>query len=131
MRYSEEIREFFGLREGEAPSFDLLLLGLGQDGHIASIFPGSAAEQEDKKLVAAVHGDNMPMERITLTLPVLNRAVSICVLVSGEDKAKVLKAALDEGGPILPVHRLRPLHGTVHWFVDRDAASLLKEGNIQ
>ncbi len=129
MRYAEEIGRFFGLKEGEVPSFDLLLLGLGQDGHIASIFPGSAAETEDKKLVAAVYGENMPVERITLTLPVLNRAASICMLVSGEEKAKALKAAFDEGEPVLPVHRLRPLHGTIHWFVDRDAARLLKERN--
>ena len=128
MQYAEEIGKFFGLKKGEAPSFDVLLLGLGQDGHIASIFPGSAAEMEDKEMVVAVHGDNLQVERITLTLPVLNRAASICMLVSGEEKAKALKAALDgDGEPVLPVHRLRPLHGTIHWFVDRDAARLLKE----
>jgi 6-phosphogluconolactonase len=128
--YCEEIRRFFQLKESDVPVFDLLLLGLGPDGHIASIFPGSSAEIERDRLVTAVHVEKLQTDRITLTLPVLSNASAICILVSGGEKSEIVKTAIEGGGGVLPVHRLHPVHGELRWFADREAAGLLKERNI-
>ena len=128
-QYCDEIRKFFELNETGLPVFDLVLLGLGPDGHIASIFPGTAAEEEQKRLVMAVHVEKLETDRITMTLPVINNASVICLLVSGREKAEVVKTALEGGVAVLPVHRLNPSHGELRWFADRDAASCMNERN--
>jgi 6-phosphogluconolactonase len=107
------------------PGFDLIFLGMGEDGHTASLFPGSPALDEIRGWVAAVPSKDPP--RVTLTYPVLNNALIVAFLVSGENKAEALQRVL-EGSPAqdsLPAARIWPLNGTIHFLVDRAAASKL------
>jgi 6-phosphogluconolactonase len=127
------------LKENAAPSmdwprFDVVLLGMGSDGHIASIFPGDISEQERISPVVASRAEyqGRPGQRISLTPLVFNFARNIFFLVSGENKApalaKVFGDRVDPEG--LPAHRLDLQEGEVTWFVDEPAASLLQEGRI-
>jgi len=122
--YEEEIRDFFRLRKNAWPTFDLMLLGLGEDGHTASLFPGSAVLRERKRLVVASRGGNPNLPRVTLTVPVLNHAREILWLVAGATKAHILRTVL-EGKEAstrnLPAHKIRPIHGTAIWFSDQAA----------
>lgn len=126
--YDALLRETFGVAPGVLPRFDLVLLGLGADGHIASLFPGSPALREVARLVVAVSVERLRARRLTLTLPVLNAAAAILFLVSGEDKAEALRAALEAapGAEPLPAQLVRPREGTVTWLVDPAAARLLE-----
>lgn len=126
--YEQTIRKFFTLEAGEVPRFDLILLGLGPDGHTASLFPETAALQEKSRLVVANQVDKLKTIRITLTLPVLNAARCVAFLVSGTDKAAVLHEVLEGSGPgeKYPSKLVRPSDGELIWFVDRAAASELK-----
>jgi 6-phosphogluconolactonase len=125
--YEQELREFFRLEAGQFPRFDLLLLGMGPDGHTASLFPGTAALHEQTRLVVANWVEKFNTYRITLTLPVINNAAHIIFLVSGEEKAETLRAALQsEAQPQrFPVQLVNPAHGTLLWLMDRQAARLL------
>jgi len=122
--YEEEIRRAFGLREG-IPQFDLVLLGVGADGHTASLFPGSDALKEAGRLAVAVYAERLDSWRVTLTLPVINSARKVLFLASGKDKARVVRAVL-EGAKGYPASMVAPLGGSVIWVIDREAASLLK-----
>jgi 6-phosphogluconolactonase len=124
--YEQELRSFFALPVGQFPRFDLVLLGLGTDGHTASLFPGSEAVRERTRLVVAPMVTKLGMHRITLTLPVINNARAVMFLVSGGQKAETLARALEggEGGAELPAQLVRPRDGTVLWLVDRAAARL-------
>jgi len=127
-RLSEQsLRSFFGMREQSAagdsgqaglPEMDLVLLGLGGDGHTASLFPGSRALEEDTKLVAAVPApDASPqVDRVSLTLPVLNKARSVFFLVSGEGKHPVLRQVLGQEPNELPAGLIRPREELI-WLV--------------
>ena len=99
---------------------------MGADGHTASLFPGDGAVDEERHLAVAAPGpgNGVGEWRITLTLPVLNRAASVVVLVSGAGKTAMLHRALEgpETEPLLPIQRLRPESGTLVWMVDREAA---------
>lgn len=101
---------------------DLVLLGLGPDGHVASVFPDTAI-LEQEEAVAAVYVEALKSWRISLTLRTINQAARVVLLVSGREKAEVVGQALHPppGAPDLPVHRVRPA-GPVRWFLDRDAA---------
>jgi len=123
--YEEELRRTFNLRERELPRFDLVLLGLGPDGHTASLFPGKF-EEEPNRLVSARWVSKLNQFRITLTLPVLNAAALALFLVAGEDKAQALCRVLQptSEADALPAQRIRPTDGTVRWLVDRAAARL-------
>jgi 6-phosphogluconolactonase len=124
--YARDLARVFESRRGELPRFDLVLLGLGIDGHTASLFPGSPVLKEIFRPVAAVHASAATIaQRFTLTLPVLNAAARVIFLVSGAEKAKVVKAALGPHGATLPAGMVRPAEGRVLWLVDRAAASLL------
>jgi 6-phosphogluconolactonase len=124
--YARAIAGALGLRRGELPRFDLVLLGLGVDGHAASLFPGSPVLREVFRTVAAVHATAAAVpQRLTLTLPVLNAAAEVIFLVSGPEKAKVVKAALTDQS-MLPAAMVRPANGRLGWLLDRDAAALLK-----
>jgi 6-phosphogluconolactonase len=121
--YEKALRELFG----GPPRFDLVLLGMGADGHVASLFPGSAALEEKERLVA-VSQDPEGMARLTFTLPLINAARAVAILVSGEGKAAMLKRILgagarDEG---LPAQRVRPGAGGLIWILDQAAGSLLE-----
>ena len=108
------------------PRFDLIFLGLGEDGHTASLFPGSEAMQEDVRWVAATRNPETQQERITLTLPVLNHAKHAAFLVVGRNKAQRLRDVLsDPQSHKLPAQAIRLESGKLEWLVDAEAASLL------
>ena len=125
--YEQTLRKFFALAPGEFPRFDLILLGLGPDGHTASLFPETAALQEKSRLVVANWVEKLKTSRITFTLPVLNAARRVAFLVSGTDKAEVLHEVLEGNAPAekYPSKLVQPVNGKLIWFVDRAAASEL------
>ena len=104
------------------PRLDLILLGLGADGHTASIFPGSEVLHETKRLVAAPWVEKLNTYRITMTLPLLNNGASIVFLVSGAEKAQIVKEVL-EGPKKYPAQFVQPTNGELIWMLDKDAAS--------
>src|SRR6266436_5103539 len=119
--YEVELRKFFG--EG-APAFDVQLLGLGGEGHTASLFPGSPALNEKQRWVAAVRAPAEPPDRLTLTPVVLNCGRNTFFLVAGENKREILSALRSEPESKLsqyPAARIRP-SGRVLWFLDQAAA---------
>lgn len=125
--YEQLLRTTFQVQAGALPRFDLILLGLGADGHVASLMPDSPALRETARLVLAPYVERLRGYRLTLTLPVLNGASVILFLVSGQEKAAALCSTLGAGEPDvrLPAHEVRPRDGRVIWFVDRAAAQLL------
>lgn len=124
--YEALLRRHF---ESHMPSFDLIMLGCGKDGHTASIFPGSGVLREGKRLVAAVRGDKTGPDRITMTLPLINYARKIIFLVYGSEKASIVREVLEGGGKgrNLPAAEVDPPHGRVQWLLDLEAASLLSQ----
>jgi 6-phosphogluconolactonase len=126
-QYEAEILRDFPVSEGQLPKFDLVFLGMGPDGHTASLFPGTKALQEEKRLVVSNWVGKFYTERITMTAPLLNNAACVVFLVSGQDKALPLKAVL-EGKyepEQLPAQLIRPESGKLTWLLDSAAASLL------
>ena len=125
--YEEALRSFFRLRPGEFPRFDLILLGLGPDGHTASLFPNTAALNETKLLVVANWVEKFKANRITFTYPVLNNAACVIFLVSGADKADMVRTVLEDGRADLPSQRVHPVNGRLLWLLDKGAASKLSK----
>jgi len=123
--YEQTLRKFFVPAAGEFPRFDLILLGMGPDGHTASLFPETAALQEKSRLVVANWVEKLNTSRISLTLPVLNAARQVAFLVGGADKAVVLHEVMEGNAPgeKYPSRLVRPSEGKLIWFVDRAAAS--------
>jgi 6-phosphogluconolactonase len=120
--YEAELRRLFALQPGESPRFDLVLLGLGDDGHTASLFPGSPALNETEHWVAPSYVERLHAHRLTLTFPVINQAAQIAFLVSGPNKAAVVKEILTGSGGYYPAGRVRPADGELCWFITKDAA---------
>ncbi len=132
--YEAHLRRFFGLRSAirpedrpaEFPRFDLILLGMGPDGHTASLFPDSPALDEQSRLVVANWVAKFNTRRITFTFPVLNRAAEVMFLASGADKADMLHQVLEsKSAPPLPAQRVQPSDGKLLWMVDEAAAAKL------
>jgi 6-phosphogluconolactonase len=125
--YEQTLRRFFAVAPGEFPRFDLILLGMGPDGHTASLFPETPALQEKSRLVVANWVEKLGSSRITFTLPLLNAARRVAFLVSGTDKAAALHEVLEGSAPAekYPSRLVQPSEGKVIWFVDRAAASEL------
>jgi len=126
--YEQELRSKVGGRWG-FPSFDLVLLGLGDDGHTASLFPRAASLQERQKLVTTHRMPGTEPARVTLTLPVLNAAKRVFFLVSGESKATALRTVV-EGTGQLPAHLVAP-KGELLWLADTAAAGKLKRVRVE
>jgi 6-phosphogluconolactonase len=124
--YEAQLREFFHLATSEWPRFDLVLLGLGDDGHTASLFPGTAALNEDSRTVAANWVEKLQTFRISLTFPVLNHAAEVIFLVSGASKAEIVNNVLRPGEKKYPSQGVQPENGRLLWLVDQDAARLLR-----
>lgn len=125
--YEKTLRKFFQLGPHEIPKFDLILLGMGPDGHTASLFPGTDALHEKTRLAIANWVEKLKTFRLSLTLPVLNAGRCVVFLVSGTDKASVLHSVLEENvpGDQYPAKLVQPKEGTLIWLVDRGAASAL------
>ncbi|MGH7915652.1 MAG: 6-phosphogluconolactonase [Candidatus Binataceae bacterium] len=127
LAYEEELRTSFGINEGEFPRFNLTLLGLGDNVHVASLFPGHPALHDSEHIAVAVEVDAPQRHRVTLTPPVLNNSARVMFLVQGEGKAAAVKSALE--GPRepdrFPAQIIDPPNGEVVWLLDRAAASLL------
>ena len=122
--YEQTIRETISADETGIPQFDLILLGMGDDGHTASLFPGSQALQITDRLVAADYVSKFDAFRLTLTYPLLNAGRHVLILVSGASKAATLHTVLH--GPHqphkYPVQGVQPTTGQFRWLVDADAA---------
>lgn len=129
--YDQTLRKFLGLQPGEFPRFDLVLLGLGPDGHTASLFPGTAALNEQSSLVVANWVDKFQTYRLTFTLPVLNRAACVMFLVSGADKANIVREVLENENANLPSQKVRPADGRLLWLLDRAAGSGLSHSGTK
>jgi 6-phosphogluconolactonase len=125
-QYEADLRDFFRLAAREWPRFDLILLGLGDDGHTASLFPSTAGLEERSHLVVANWVEKFAAYRITFTYPVLNHAGEVVFVVSGKAKAQILKDvfAADKHGSY-PAQAVHPDNGKLLWIADKDAAGLL------
>ncbi len=126
VEYEDELRSFFDPPAGKPPRFDLVLLGMGEDGHVASLFPGSVGWRERHRWVVDhdVIKRGERVRRLTLTMPVLTAAREVMVLVSGDLKADMLAAVL-RGEADVPARELNAQAPVVRWMVDRQAASAL------
>jgi 6-phosphogluconolactonase len=123
--YAKALAEVCTDRRGGVPRLDLVLLGVGVDGHTASLFPGSPAVREVFRPVTAVHAAAAAIpERITITLPVINAAARVFVLASGSEKSKVVKSVLHDK-TLVPAGMVSPADGELWWFIDEAAAALL------
>ncbi len=125
--YEQELRRHFRRIASAEPVFDLIVLGVGEDGHTASIFPGDHSAVETTRWVTAVKGGTPNVERLTLTMPILNQARCIVYLISGSKKADVVRSLLTDASAQLPPQRIAPQHGEVIWLLDTEAAALLPQ----
>jgi len=129
--YEQTIQKFFALKPGEFPRFDLVLLGMGPDGHTASLFPGTTALQETKRIFVANWIEKMGDYRFTLTYPAINHAADIAFLVSGPDKATTLQQVLENKLAGLPAQKIQPENGKLLWLVDQASAKTLNMGDLE
>ena len=129
--YEEEIRSVLASPDELLPRFDLIFLGLGSDGHTASLFPGSAALAESSKWVCPNYVEKLQMHRLTLTYPVLNAASEIVFLVAGEGKSEILRQVLEGGREPkrFPAQGIQPVEGGLNWYLDRAAAQHLRKNH--
>ena len=126
-KYETELKAAFGSPAGELPRFDLIMLGMGPDGHTASLFPGSRALNERTALVCGNWIEKFKSNRITLTFPLLNAAAEVLFVAGGADKAEILRKVLrgDPSGQTYPAQEIRPGLRRLLWFVDEAGARLL------
>jgi 6-phosphogluconolactonase len=122
--YEQDIRTFFGA--SSLPMFDLVVLGAGEDGHTASLFPDGETLREYDRVAAPVYLEPPKLNRVTLTVPILNDAAQILFLASGPAKAEIVREILENGNQKqYPAGLVHPVRGNITWFLDRDAAGLL------
>jgi 6-phosphogluconolactonase len=122
--YEAELRRVIQLTGGALPRFDLIFLGLGEDGHTASLFPSSDALNDAEHLVAPVYVERLKGHRLTLTLPVLNEGAEVVFLIAGSSKAEIVKKLLSEHTNVAsyPAARVQPRNGNLTWMITADAA---------
>jgi 6-phosphogluconolactonase len=128
MEYEEELCEYFGTDILPARTFDLVLLGMGDDGHTLSLFPGTPIIHEEKSWVSSFFLKSQDMYRITLTKNIVNRAKHIVFMISGKEKANALHEVLEgaRNPDLYPAQVILPVSGELHFFMDEAAASLLR-----
>jgi 6-phosphogluconolactonase len=130
LEYEKALREYFRLKDGEYPRFDLVLAGMGNEGHTLSLFPGTKALHADGRVTVRNWVGKLYTERITLTAPAASNAEQVIFMVTGADKAPALKAVLE--GPFepeqLPAQLLQPKNGKLLWLVDTAAGAMLSIG---
>ena len=124
-KYEEEIRNFFGIEGERIPEFDLIMLGIGEDGHTASLFPGASSLKEKQRLTIPVIAEKSPYKRISLTLPVLANAQRIMFLVTGSEKSGIVREIVEESESRLPASLVRRRARSAYLVIDEGAASLL------
>ena len=124
--YTKDINQHFG---NEAARFDLVLLGLGDNSHTASLFPNTPVLHDDSVGAKEVYVEELKADRITLTAPLINQAQAVAFLVFGEDKAEAVKHILEDPRNIeeFPAQLIAPANGELHWFLDTAAASKLEQ----
>ncbi|HTR25014.1 MAG TPA: 6-phosphogluconolactonase [Terriglobales bacterium] len=128
--YESQLKKFFGLKANEFPRFDLILLGMGPDGHTASLFPDSEGLKETSKLVIANWVEKFKTHRLTFTFPVLNNAAEVIFLASGQDKAAMVHEVLEvTHTPSYPSQQVQPSNGRLLWMLDEAAAARLTRGS--
>jgi 6-phosphogluconolactonase len=129
LEYEQALRAYFKLKDGEYPRFDLVLLGMGEEGHTLSLFPGTKALHASNRIVVRNWVGKLYTERITLTVAAANQAKHVMFSVTRADKALALKAVLE--GPYepeqLPAQFIQPVNGKLLWLVDKDAGSKLAD----
>jgi 6-phosphogluconolactonase len=130
LEYEKALREYFKLKDRDYPRFDLVLAGMGNEGHTLSLFPGTKALHADGRIVVRNWIGKLYTERITLTAAAASHSAEIIFMVTGADKAPALKAVLE--GPFepeqLPAQALQPKNGKLLWLVDAAAGSMLTSG---
>jgi 6-phosphogluconolactonase len=125
--YEQDLKTSFA--DGEFPTMDFVILGVGEDGHTASLFPGSSQVRENKRLATPVFLGAQKRDRVTLTLPVLNHARQVLFLASGQSKQNIIRSILQQGNPDeLPAGLVQPVTGNIAWYLDQDAATSMSQG---
>jgi 6-phosphogluconolactonase len=127
LEYESDIRTHFNLSDGQFPRFDLVLLGMGDEGHVASLFPGTKALHETRRIVVHNWVGKVLMDRITLTAPAINNAANIIIMVTRAEKAPALTAVLERvyEPEQLPAQMIAPVNGNLLWLVDTAAGLML------
>lgn len=123
--YAHELRRVLQPQDGDWPRLDMIFLGMGPDGHTASLFPGTAALEERTAWVRPNHVERLGLRRLTMTFPALNAASHVIFMVAGVDKAEILRKVLEGPPGQLPAQRVQPLSGSLSWFLDEGAARKL------
>ncbi len=130
LEYEKTLQSYFKLSAGQLPKFDVLLLGMGEEGHTLSLFPGTKALQDNGRLVLRNWVGKLYTNRVTITAPVANNAGLVIFMITRSDKALALKAVLE--GPHepeqLPAQLIQPAAGRLLWLLDNDAAQKLSPG---
>ncbi|HMK61008.1 MAG TPA: 6-phosphogluconolactonase [Dissulfurispiraceae bacterium] len=132
LEYEEELMRSFRLVDGELPVFDFIELGIGADGHTASLFPGLPEANlplipENSRLVVAVRRDNIMYARVSMTLTVINSARNVVFIVTGGNKASIVKSIAEDGNEEFPASKVKPPSGNLMFVLDSEAASMLSK----
>ena len=130
--YEDELRKNFKLDNGQFPRLDLMLLGLGDNCHMLSLFPGIPELHEEHRLVVPVEVEDKIRHRVTMTAPVMNNSARILFLISGANKAAAVKRVLEgqDDPERVPAHLVAPKDGVVMWMMDKLAASQLSPSTL-
>jgi len=126
MAYEDQLKDLFEISNGELPEFDLIILGIGADGHTASLFSDDTAKDEKDRLVLSAHSKHASYDRVTLSVPVINNAQNIFFLVTGKEKAAIVKKVIDHDRS-LPASMVNPPSGTLSFYLDQEAAFYLSK----
>lgn len=126
-RYDHELKTFFNHRKQSKPAFDLILLGVGTDGHVASLFSTRLNTDDNDPWVMTTNGGRPRVERLTLTFFALNSATEILFLISGVAKAPIAASLIENRSKHLPVHDIQPSSGRITYLIDQEAASGIQD----
>jgi 6-phosphogluconolactonase len=122
IKYDDVLSKLFQLEDRQFPRFDLILLGMGPDGHTASLFPGTKAVHEQGKRVVPNWVPKLDTWRVTFTFPTINRAACVLLMIAGNDKAPALQEVRGQGSPeVYPVKYVKPVDGELIWMVSKSA----------